>query len=479
LCSALQHSGRIPTGVQRSLRQLTHCQGCHALTAPPLNQFGLWFSTPHSGAYDHLTLPQQQDPVCLPCHTTGWDTTLANGGFDEYFFSGDSLGMAQMRNVQCESCHGATDQIPHPATTTVSYHAELCGDCHTGMGRPVYDEWSSGAHSHIAPASAQNIACAKCHEAQTAAAYHRTGVIPTTLPSNLVWQVTCSACHGTHWRPLFDGQLYLSEGHPDSTCKACHNMDGATVGQVPHAPQQNMVRGVGAGAYEWEGYNFVNSCHQCMVPGVCALCHMDSTTYAGQNAPHTGHGVTPRIQTCLVCHTGPEWVPPDSSFDFKGVQTHTDSLLAVLAVALAQADTTTLTYQRAKFDYDFVLNDGSRGIHNAIYADDLLVASIANLPLGIELLPAPELPLSFHLSQAFPNPFNATTTISFELRAASFASLKIYDTTGRLTATLVEGWKPAGCHQAVWNASDYVSGVYLCVLTAGPNRAVLKLVLLR
>jgi hypothetical protein len=458
LLSTLAFSQPLYTGAYGSS---PHCQGCHALAAPPNNQFGLWSGTNHSAAYDHLTLTQQQDPVCLPCHTTGWDTQHANGGFDDYFYSGDSLGMVQMKNVQCESCHGATDEYPHPSTTTVSYQSELCGNCHTGMGRPVYDEWVMGAHAVQAPLSAQTLACAKCHEAQTAAEYHRTGVIPGTLPENPVWQVTCSACHGTHWRPLYEGQLYLAEGRPDSTCKACHNMDGATVGQVPHAPQQNMLRGVGAGAYEWEGFHYVNSCHECEIPGVCALCHMDSTTYSGQTEPHAGHSVTPRIHTCLVCHSGSEWVPPDSSFNFKGVQTHTDSMLTVLAAALSQADTTTLTYRRAKFDYDFVLNDGSRGVHNFIYADDLLIASIANLALAVEPIPDPNVPLSFGLTRARPNPFNAASVISFELRVPSQVSLRIYDTAGRLAATLVEGWKPAGRHEAVWNASDFASGVYL------------------
>ena len=383
-----------------------HCQACHSSGSNPTNQYPHWRGTAHASAYDaHPAL--QWDSDCLPCHTTGWDLNLANGGFDDYFYSGDTLGMLQMRNVQCECCHGPTDQVPHPATTVVDYHAEICGDCHTGMGRPTYDQWSASGHSQTAGSIAQDLACAKCHEAQSAVDYLRANVQPIILPDEPLWEITCSVCHATHERTVFDPQLYLA---PDSTCRACHNMDGAVVGEVPHATQQNMIRGVGYGAYEWPGYTYTNSCHQCQVPGTCVMCHMDQTNYSGSDSLVTGHEFTVRIETCIVCH--PAWVPPDSSFDFLGVQSEIDSLLAVLSVALAQADTTTFEYAQAKFDYDFVVADGSRGIHNSFYATQLLISSIENLPaVGIQL-DRPEHPQKFNLLPPFPNPLNPTNAVT-------------------------------------------------------------------
>ncbi len=78
-----------------------------------------------------------------------------------------------------------------------------------------------------------------------------------------------------------------------------------------------------------------------------------------------------------------------------------------------------------------------------------------------------------------PNPFNASTILSYELRATSFVSLKIYDTAGRLVTTLVDGWREAGMHNATFDGSNLASGIYLAKLEAGEFSNVQKLVLLK
>jgi hypothetical protein len=78
-----------------------------------------------------------------------------------------------------------------------------------------------------------------------------------------------------------------------------------------------------------------------------------------------------------------------------------------------------------------------------------------------------------------PNPFNATTTISCELRAASYVSLKIYDAAGRLVETLVEGWREAGEYQVTFDGSKLATGVYVYRLEAGENVSRGKMVLLK
>ena len=450
-----------------------HCQACHNSGSSPTNQFPYWNASLHASAYDsHPEL--QWDPVCVPCHTTGWDLTLNNGGFDDFFYAGDTLGMQEMRNVQCEACHGPTSQIPHPPSTVVDYHAEVCGGCHTGLGKPAYDEWTTSGHGSNASIAAQQLPCAKCHEAASAKLWLSTGSPPTSLPDDPVWQIACPSCHAVHERTVFDPQLFLA---PDSTCRACHNMDGAVVGEVPHATQQNMIRGVGYGAYEWPGYTYANSCHQCVVPGTCVMCHMDTTDYSGADPLTTGHTFAVRLETCIVCH--PAWVPPDSSFNFQGVQSEMDSLLLLLAAALAQADTTTAEYAQAKFDYDFVMADGSRGIHNAIYASALLISSIENLPpVGVKAEFAAQ-SSKFRLESPCSNPFNSTTVLSYELRVSSFVKLDIYDVSGRLVTELVNGWREAGLHKATFDGSELPSGIYLYRLQEGNYKASGKMALVR
>ena len=61
----------------------------------------------------------------------------------------------------------------------------------------------------------------------------------------------------------------------------------------------------------------------------------------------------------------------------------------------------------------------------------------------------------FALYNAYPNPFNPTTTIEFEVPSLMNISLKIYDISGRLVTTLVNDTKAAGIHSVVWNGTDY------------------------
>ena len=75
------------------------------------------------------------------------------------------------------------------------------------------------------------------------------------------------------------------------------------------------------------------------------------------------------------------------------------------------------------------------------------------------------------------------TTIHFDVPATSGAvSLKIYNLQGRLVRTLVDGYLPAGRHQAVWQGRDdaghgAASGVYFVRITDGREQVVRKIVL--
>jgi hypothetical protein len=87
-------------------------------------------------------------------------------------------------------------------------------------------------------------------------------------------------------------------------------------------------------------------------------------------------------------------------------------------------------------------------------------------------------PEQFNLKSA-PNPFNPSAVLSYELRATSYVSLRVFDTNGRQVAQLVNGLQDAGQHQATFDGSNLSSGVYLYRLTAGLNSATGKMVLLK
>jgi hypothetical protein len=93
--------------------------------------------------------------------------------------------------------------------------------------------------------------------------------------------------------------------------------------------------------------------------------------------------------------------------------------------------------------------------------------------------PEIELPTFTALSQNYPNPFNANTSISYTLAEAGNANLSVYDISGRLVATLVDGYQEAGEHSATWNASEFSSGVYFYKLTTADCTATKKMHLLK
>jgi len=79
-------------------------------------------------------------------------------------------------------------------------------------------------------------------------------------------------------------------------------------------------------------------------------------------------------------------------------------------------------------------------------------------------------PDKFEVYQNFPNPFNPSTAISYQLTANSFISLKIYNLLGQEVASLVDGDRLAGYHQETWDATRCASGVYIYRLIATDER---------
>ena len=88
-------------------------------------------------------------------------------------------------------------------------------------------------------------------------------------------------------------------------------------------------------------------------------------------------------------------------------------------------------------------------------------------------------PKEFVLHSAFPNPFNPETAISFSLSEAANVNLSVHDVTGRLVATLADGWIEQGLHSAVFDAQDLSSGVYFYTLTANNIVSTKKMMLLK
>lgn len=80
---------------------------------------------------------------------------------------------------------------------------------------------------------------------------------------------------------------------------------------------------------------------------------------------------------------------------------------------------------------------------------------------------------------SFPNPFNPSTRIGFNLGEAGSVSLVIYDLLGNLVATLIHERLTAGHHETMWNAHGLAGGVYLCCFRSAGSVESRRLILLR
>ncbi len=87
-------------------------------------------------------------------------------------------------------------------------------------------------------------------------------------------------------------------------------------------------------------------------------------------------------------------------------------------------------------------------------------------------------PSSFILS-AYPNPFNATTQIRFDVPRSSLVQVRIYDLQGRLVDELASRMFDAGTHTLNYDASAHASGMYVVRMTSGDFSAAQKVLLLK
>ncbi len=113
-----------------------------------------------------------------------------------------------------------------------------------------------------------------------------------------------------------------------------------------------------------------------------------------------------------------------------------------------------------------------------------LTAGIEATPGVVSTASNEAMPSEYALHTAYPNPFNPTTTIRYDLPQASRVRLTIYDVMGRQVRTLLQGEQAAGYRSVVWGGTDdrgqlVSSGVYLYRLQTGEFSLTKKMVLLR
>ncbi|MCH7639643.1 MAG: T9SS type A sorting domain-containing protein [Bacteroidetes bacterium] len=122
-----------------------------------------------------------------------------------------------------------------------------------------------------------------------------------------------------------------------------------------------------------------------------------------------------------------------------------------------------------RFTLRFTVNDKDMtdGIECPLaFLADQVLEDLGAIPVANEDGPTVELPQSTTLRPAYPNPFNPSTTIPFELAEAGEATLAVFDGLGRYVGTLTSGYKSAGRHEVAFEAESLPSGVYVYQLKA-------------
>lgn len=100
--------------------------------------------------------------------------------------------------------------------------------------------------------------------------------------------------------------------------------------------------------------------------------------------------------------------------------------------------------------------------------------------VGVKPSPGPQqLPSRLEISGLYPNPFNPSTEISFELPVSGLTEVAIYNLQGKLVESTFKGQMNAGYHHLIWNANSHQSGIYFVRLQQGDQSKTIKAVYLK
>ena len=160
-----------------------------------------------------------------------------------------------------------------------------------------------------------------------------------------------------------------------------------------------------------------------------------------------------------------------------------DSVSFTMWAASPKTDTTSLNYPQPQYIRavrDAAFNaDGSR-----MYLADYYGFTLKEF----ELVPNPEtgigeiskeVPGSFTLYNNYPNPFNPTTIIPFDLPQSAHVKLKVYDALGREVGIFIDGQMDAGSHQYEFNGANLATGTYYFKLTVDTKVATGRMMLIK
>jgi hypothetical protein len=292
--------------------------------------------------------------------------------------------------------------------------AEACMECHGDADLKLVAaqaQWERSKHGEgdltVLDANNGEGACERCHTAEGFLAYV-TGV---PFDSSHYSPIGCFTCHAPHTTGTLAlrvntavtlGNGVVFDRGEANLCVTCHhsrrNVNTYVADSVklsthfgPHLSVQGDLL-IGTGGYEYVGYTYENSPHQHVAANGCIQCHMSPSigvALGGHTMNMTGLVEGEEAENLVGCNVSTCHDGAVDALDFEGAQTNISLVLDSLGEALYDAglvDSTHTPIQDlivkskdsvgALYNFAFVEEDRSEGIHNTAYAMGLLRSSL-------------------------------------------------------------------------------------------------------
>jgi hypothetical protein len=348
----------------------------------------------------------------------GWATTLLVALF---LFWSVCEGQTTVLPKACVECHGSETRYPV---------------------RGIRTQYLTSGHRTIGNASyANSDDCQGCHTNEGFIERVKTGKVDVKKTVSNPSEIGCFTCHAPHDNGNFtlrtNARVTLANGvafdkEKGNLCAICHRARRTPKAEVRarniptdswgahHGPQADML--AGTNAYEFPGKKYSSSAHALLPKANCVACHMTLPKGRYSLAPSIG-GHSFKIEGevherplvnvagCLSCHADMKQVAGQPLFDRKApadydgdgsVETVEEEVQGLYERLINKQGTGLLQTMKdppydakgkfinnktqypievvaALYNYKFVQEDRSRGIHNSIYAVQLLMDSIKAL----------------------------------------------------------------------------------------------------
>jgi hypothetical protein len=320
-----------------------NCLTCHNGATPEI--VGAWSGSGHAKKFEmgmNGDNGSYWGQACFKCHTTGFNMSANNGGFDDIqtavgfvdsqwmpwraglydsFLTTDKKMLSLVAGIGCEQCHGPKNPAHSgPGTQPKTMNAEMCGQCHDEPWRHNYfSMWSNSGHadppwsgsfdtdsSYLVTDYTLNT-CVRCHDGGAFVSFTKGESFDNRVSSGFSKltrsEIVCQTCHEPHSLALRVAPSVgdtLSTGYNYSSvdfgkgklCVNCHKYrrDGSTYIPATRASSFSGPhhRGAADVYLGMNGYTFgkaiPSSIGHRLVDNSCVGCHMSATPDTGSVA---------------------------------------------------------------------------------------------------------------------------------------------------------------------------------------------------